>query len=285
MRTLALAVLLAPTIALATPQGPQVDPKEEKSLEDAVKKDAGDGKSWFRLGLLRHRAGQLDAAATAYERAIAGKGPVPLAAYNLATIHAARKELDKAFAGLERAAQAGFANLAAASKDPDIAPLRKDPRWAETFARMDAAAHPCKKNPRNREFDFWVGEWDVKSPAGALLGQSSVQSIIESCVVYENWTGNTGYVGKSFNFYNPTRKKWQQTWVDGQGQALEFFGEIKEGSMAYTGEAPGADGKTQLQRLTFTPRADGTVRQFWETSDDGGKTWQVAFEGIYHRKK
>lgn len=23
------------------------------------------------------------------------------------------------------------------------------------------------------------------------------------------------------------------------------------------------------------------VRQFWQTSSDGGKTWQVAFDGVY----
>jgi len=39
-----------------------------------------------------------------------------------------------------------------------------------------------------------------------------------------------------------------------------------------------------LQKLTFTPNADGTVRQFWEQSVDDGANWTVAFDGLYVRK-
>ena len=157
-----VALVLAPALASAMPQGPTVDPREEKTLEEAVKKNPADGRSWFRLALVRHRAKQLDAAAAAYEQALAAKAMVPFAAYNLATIHAVKKDRDKALAGLEAAAQAGFARIAELDRDPDLADLRKDPRWADTVAKMDAVAHPCKKDPRNRELDFWVGEWDVK---------------------------------------------------------------------------------------------------------------------------
>jgi hypothetical protein len=45
-----------------------------------------------------------------------------------------------------------------------------------------------------------------------------------------------------------------------------------------------ATGKPQQQRITWTPNADGTVRQFWDTSDDDGKTWVVSFDGIYRRQ-
>ena len=41
---------------------------------------------------------------------------------------------------------------------------------------------------------------------------------------------------------------------------------------------------TTLNRITWTPNKDGTVRQLWEASTDQGKTWQVAFDGLYRRK-
>jgi hypothetical protein len=34
-------------------------------------------------------------------------------------------------------------------------------------------------------------------------------------------------------------------------------------------------------RITWTPHPDGSVRQLWEQSTDEGKTWQVAFDGLY----
>jgi hypothetical protein len=38
-------------------------------------------------------------------------------------------------------------------------------------------------------------------------------------------------------------------------------------------------------RITWTPQPDGRVRQFWETSSDGGQTWNAAFDGLYVRAK
>jgi len=44
-------------------------------------------------------------------------------------------------------------------------------------------------------------------------------------------------------------------------------------------------GGTSLSRITWTPNADGRVRQFWEASRDEGKTWMVVFDGTYVRMK
>ena len=43
-------------------------------------------------------------------------------------------------------------------------------------------------------------------------------------------------------------------------------------------------GKSTTERITWTPHPDGTVRQHWEQSTDGGQTWTTAFDGLYRRK-
>jgi hypothetical protein len=144
---------------------------------------------------------------------------------------------------------------------------------------------PCKSRPEYRQFDFWVGEWDVLNPRGQQAGTNSVQLILGDCVVFENWTSARGSDGKSFNVYNAAKGKWQQTWVDGSGGVLELLGEYRDGAMRFSGETKGGDGKVRLERLTFTKLDGGRVRQFWEQSADGGKTWTVAFDGMYVRKK
>jgi hypothetical protein len=55
--------------------------------------------------------------------------------------------------------------------------------------------------------------------------------------------------------------------------------------MVMTGEAPSSKkpGVTALQRVTWTPSSDGTVRQLWESSEDGGTTWTTVFDGRYSR--
>ncbi|HEV3469823.1 MAG TPA: hypothetical protein VG148_10920 [Pyrinomonadaceae bacterium] len=173
---------------------------------------------------------------------------------------------------LKRAAAAAVLACAAAS------PLLADTQTAPPPA-------PCKARPEYRQFDFWVGEWDVQNPQGQQVGVNVVQLILGDCVVFENWTGARGGQGKSFNLYNAATGKWQQTWVDNSGNILELSGEYKDDQMRFTGETPGRGGAKTLERLTFTKLSADRVRQFWEQSADGGKTWTVAFDGTYIRKK
>lgn len=155
---------------------------------------------------------------------------------------------------------------------------------ATTAARAQTAA-PCKSRPEHRQFDFWVGEWDVLNTQGRLAGTNSVQLILGDCVLLENWKGARGVEGKSFNVYNAAIGKWQQTWVDSAGNVLELAGEYGDGRMRFAGETPARGGGKTLHRLTFTRVSADRVRQLWEQSADGGKTWAVAFDGAYVRRK
>jgi len=105
-----------------------------------------------------------------------------------------------------------------------------------------APAQPCRDSAY-RQLDFWVGEWEVLGPKGKTAGVSSVQLILNDCVVFENWTGASGYTGKSFNLYDSRARKWKQFWVDGQGGVLEFTGEFRDGAMRYEGRSIAQDGK------------------------------------------
>ncbi len=148
-----------------------------------------------------------------------------------------------------------------------------------------ASSQPCRASEVYRQLDFWVGEWEVLGPKGKVVGRSSVQLILNDCVVFENWTGASGYTGKSFNLYDTQARRWKQFWVDDRGGSLEFTGEFKDGAMRYTGQSKAQDGKPVLDRLTFFPLAEGRVRQLWEQSPDQGKTWNTVFDGTYIRKK
>lgn len=158
------------------------------------------------------------------------------------------------------------------------------PASAQTSSAA-AAAQPCRASEAYRQLDFWVGEWEVQGPKGKTAGTSSVQLILNDCVVFENWTGASGYTGKSFNLYNAQARKWKQIWVDDRGGILEFTGEFKDGAMRYTGQSTAQDGKPVIDRLTFFPLAEGRVRQLWEQSPDQGKTWNTIFDGTYIRRK
>src|SRR5215813_11784227 len=146
------------------------------------------------------------------------------------------------------------------------------------------AAKPCGAKPEYRQFDFWIGEWDVEA-GGKPAGTNSVRLILGDCVIFENWKGAGGMTGKSFNIYNAAIGKWQQTWVDSSGNALELYGEFKDGAMRMVGEKPAPNGGKIIDKLTFFPLEGGRVRQLWESSKDDGRTWDVVFDGLYTRRK
>jgi hypothetical protein len=50
------------------------------------------------------------------------------------------------------------------------------------------------------------------------------------------------------------------------------------GAMVMTDADPSA---SPLNRITWTPNPDGTVRQHWEQSTDAGATWATIFDGLY----
>jgi hypothetical protein len=136
-----------------------------------------------------------------------------------------------------------------------------------------------------RQFDFWAGLWEVTGAKGRFLGINRVVAVDGGCALQETWSSGGGhFTGRSLNRVG-SDGRWHQTWVDSGGQPLELSGGLSGSSMVLEGETPGPEPKAPAtrQRITWTPEADGTVRQLWESSSDGGKSYSVAFDGRYRR--
>ena len=133
--------------------------------------------------------------------------------------------------------------------------------------------------PEHRAFDFWLGSWRVTS-GDQLAGHNTISRSLDGCVLREEWRGAKGTTGSSMNVYNRSKKAWQQFWVDNQGGVLELTGNVNaDGAMVMGSESGGLS-----QRITWSRRDDGSVRQLWEQSSDGGKTWKSVFDGLYQRE-
>jgi major membrane immunogen (membrane-anchored lipoprotein) len=147
---------------------------------------------------------------------------------------------------------------------------------------------PCSANPVYRQFDFWIGEWEAFNAKGIKSGDSKIERMLDSCVILENWTSTQqGYAGKSYNTFNSSTGKWQQYWVDNTGGVTEFFdGRFEEGKMIMqTFNQKQADGSFKITKMTFSKISDDKVRQFGQSSVDGGATWKTDFDLEYRRKK
>jgi hypothetical protein len=154
----------------------------------------------------------------------------------------------------------------------------------QSVAQSATPQSPCPAKVEYRQFDFWLGEWDV-TDNGQKIATSSIQNILGGCVVFENYSQADGYTGKSFNFYDAGLGQWRQTWVDAFGNVSEFAGEFREGAMRYEGESHRSNGLKVLRKMILTKLDADHVRQYSERSLDGGKTWTVAYDYLYTRRK
>lgn len=141
----------------------------------------------------------------------------------------------------------------------------------------------CSAEP-HRQFDFWVGSWDV-TVGGKPAGTSRIESGHNGCVLVENWTAAGGGTGISLNFYDRGTRQWHQTWIGSSGGALYLNGGLKDGAMVMqSAQVTTPAGGTLINRITWSKQPNGNVRQLWETSADEGKTWSASFDGMYTRK-
>jgi hypothetical protein len=138
--------------------------------------------------------------------------------------------------------------------------------------------------PEFRQFDFWVGDWDVVDENGKAAGRNSITLEQNGCAVIERWTSAKGGTGFSLNHFDPLSARWKQHWV-GLGLILEMSGAMQGESMVLEGKLQYVEeSRVTLLRGTWTSLNDGRVRQHFIESGDQGKTWSPWFDGYYSRR-
>lgn len=257
------------------------------AYEAALRADSTLAGGWFGLGQarveLRAPAEALRAFQAAARHRFAPPAVVQLA---IARTQVLLGEREAAMATLAGLANNGFRQATSVTSDTVLRPLLTDDRMAPVLARMERNAAPCRYAPEARQFDFWIGQWDVYGTNGQQLGENRIEEHLNGCMLLENWTGGLGGSGKSINFFDPGEKTWRQVWVADAFSALDYTaGEYRDGAMRFTGRTKTPAGEPVLQKLTFFNVSADTVRQVFESSRDGGQTWREDWVGIYVRRK
>ncbi|MEO7082889.1 MAG: hypothetical protein ABI442_18595 [Gemmatimonadaceae bacterium] len=216
--------------------------------------------------------------------------PPANAAFRLAEALAEQHQSDAAIEELMRASSAFFGvTPATLATDPHFASLKTHVKWPAVLGAFDALVRPCMHDARFREFDFWVGDWDVAPVAGSTGGPPGRNTITledDGCIVMEHWSAGPS-TGQSFNLFDRSVGKWRQTWVDNSGGQHDYRGGLVDGNMVLIGDTPAPNGALGRipTRLTLFHISRDSVRQFSEVSADGGHTWTVSYNLLYVRRK
>ena len=241
-----------------------------------------DAWSWYAMGSVLHGMERFDEAVTAFESSLEHQVGVPgLAHYNLACSYARVGNADKALEHLAEAAPSTVFEGKRLLEDPDLAGLRGNPRFAELAREADLAHHPCLIKDEYRAFDFWLGTWDVKIPAGFKAATDVVEKSEDGCVITQTWNGTIGTFGRSYTFFDAARETWVNTWVGRAGGVATIEGGPKGGDVVL--EGPGTTGPDSRTRVTWKRLGEDRIDVITEGSADAGKTWSPAGHLSYHR--
>lgn len=245
-----------------------------------TEKDQRDARAWFMLGFCLHSARELDDAVRVHMKAAEFPQTKPTALYNLACAYALQNKREAALDALAKAVQAGFYGQQPITADPDFASIKDDQR----FRKLADAAKPPAMRDVYRQFDFWVGIWDVYSRSGEKVGTNVVTKDEKGFLITEKFTNRGGNTGTSINYYDPGSRQWKQTWVDEAGTVIQYVGGFADSQMSLEGVRTGPNGSVSRSRVSYRPDSDGTIQQRIQRSDDGGKTWRIFFDGRYVRQ-
>jgi hypothetical protein len=160
---------------------------------------------------------------------------------------------------------------------------------AGQFAAAQTAPPPKRPNcsaPEHHQLDFWVGAWSVTDTVkGYPVGSSRIEPVMNGCAIRESYDAPAApggaYSGTSYSGFDRKDGKWHQFYVDTNGNATWYSGELEGPDMVLV--APGRSGA--LQRMTYHPLAGGAVEQIGVISTDSGKTWQPGYDYTYRPKQ
>lgn len=188
-----------------------------------------------------------DVAGKLYQRSL-DANPIPVVKASIysrmARLNAIDNNKEHAFANLDSAIASGYSSYNELDSIADFNNISNDQRFKEIRQRVYGIRFPCMVNAKAREFDFWVGDWDVYvTGTKNYAGHNTIQIISGGCALLENWENAAG-TGKSINFIDPVTNKWKQTWVGSYAAGIQEFvnGEYKDRAMRFGFETTDAQG-------------------------------------------
>lgn len=152
--------------------------------------------------------------------------------------------------------------------------------------------------PEARQFDFWIGEWDVLNRyrvddgtwAEAGRATNKVFAILDGCAIVELWDGYLGrnhFRGFSVRAYDREEDAWVLVlnWpAPNRPQFFTLQGGFRHGRGEFVRESSDSAGNPLRIRYTFSDITPTSLRWNDGTSHDGGRSWETRWIMEFNRR-
>ncbi len=153
----------------------------------------------------------------------------------------------------------------------------------------ELAAEPICDTPEARQFDFWIGEWNVVNKrlhddgTWVEMGRAAakVYPILGGCALVEHWRGmawDQKTIGFSVRAFDPRNQKWflLLTWPAKDRPGFGTLeGAFSHGRGEFFQRRQNPDGAEVLTRYSFSDARSDALRWDAAQSKDGGRSWST----------
>lgn len=161
---------------------------------------------------------------------------------------------------------------------------------------------PACPAPEARQFDFWIGEWDVQNwhrnpqtPNDATwydtgVATNRVYAILDGCAIVEHWMGRLSYGtthGFSVRAYDPEQDQWVLVlyWPNATGGTFGTLeGIFQHGRGEFYSDYTDAQGQQVENRYSFSDITPEAFRWDAATSTDSRVTWKPGWIMEFSRR-
>lgn len=126
-----------------------------------------------------------------------------------------------------------------------------------------------------RQLDYSIGRFRVVAETGEPAGDLQVEAILAGCALRARWRGAIAGSGEATTWYDRHTGQWHRVFVNDDGNSFRLSGRVGAAGLVLSGRSAFFDGRIGLQRLTWVPQPDGSIRQHWELSMDDGRSWET----------
>ena len=129
------------------------------------------------------------------------------------------------------------------------------------------------------DFDFWLGRWRGTWAGGSAVNEISKRH--DGRVILEEFQADPpdAFSGMSVSVVDESSGRWRQTWVDSDGDYLDFAGGRVEDEMQFSRRSE--DGVAQ--KMVWTDVEADRFEWYWLRCEPGGEweaVWHISYERL-----